>query len=277
MKKFIILSTVLILSLGHAVAANASGGKPQRKIAVQTYSLNRFTLEESLQKLKPLGIDAVECYPGQKLGGKFPKAKVGPSLNEEERAYMKKLLADAKIKMVSFGVVNVSKVDFSEIEPLFRFAKEMGAKRILTESAVYFWEALDKAAEKYGITVCIHHHATNGSPYWDTDYFKRHVKKFAHIKYNPDPGHWSRSGIDPVKSLGEVDGYVAGIHFKDQQKFGSIKNVPAPFGKGVLDVKGMLAELDKQGFDGYYVIEYEANWNNNIPEIGECADFLRKN
>ena len=41
--------------------------------------------------------------------------------------------------------------------------------------------------------------------------------------------------------------------------------------------KGKLAELDKQGFDGYYVIEYEANWNNNIPEIGECADFLRKN
>jgi sugar phosphate isomerase/epimerase len=39
----------------------------------------------------------------------------------------------------------------------------------------------------------------------------------------------------------------------------------------------MLAELDKQGFNGYYVIEYEDNWMNNIPEIKECAEYLRKN
>lgn len=39
----------------------------------------------------------------------------------------------------------------------------------------------------------------------------------------------------------------------------------------------MLAELDRQGFDGYYVIEYEDKWLDNIPEITECAEFLRKN
>lgn len=109
------------------------------------YSLNRFTLEEALEKLKPLKIDTVECYPGQRLSAKYPKAKVGPTLNAEERAYMKKLLADAGVKMRSFGVVNVNKLDFSQIDPLFKFAKEMGAERILTESAVYFFPELDKA------------------------------------------------------------------------------------------------------------------------------------
>ena len=278
MKKLIIsvLLTAVVSVAGCAGSANKTVQKP-RKIAVQAYSLNKFTLEESLQKLKPLGITAIECYPGQRLSAKYPNAKVGPTLNAEERAYMKKIIADAGMTMPSFGVVNVRALDFSDIEPLFKFAKEMGAKRILTESPVYFWKALDQAAEKYGITVCIHHHATNGAPYWDTDYFKRHAKGFKHIKYNPDPGHWSRSGIDPVKSLREVDGYIAGIHFKDQREFGNIKNQPAPFGKGVLDVKGMLAELDRQGFGGYYVIEYEDKWLDNIPEIKECAEYLRKN
>lgn len=276
MKKLAIILTFAAVLTGCATVSEKPATQP-RKIAVQMYSLNRFTLEEALEKLKPLKIDTVECYPGQRLSAKYPKAKVGPTLNAEERAYMKKLLADAGVKMRSFGVVNVNKLDFSQIDPLFKFAKEMGAERILTESAVYFFPELDKAAEKNGMTVLIHHHATNGAPYWDTEYFKRHSANFKHIKYNPDPGHWARSGIDPVKSLKEVEGKIAGIHFKDQREFGNIKNQPAPFGKGVLDVKGMLAELDRQGFDGYYVIEYEDKWLDNIPEITECAEFLRKN
>ena len=265
-----------LLFVGTSVNANSNKSAP-RKIAVQMYSLNRFTLEEAIEKLKPLGIDAIECYRGQRLSKKFPKAKVGPDLNAEERAYMKKLISDAGMKMVSFGVISVRKYSGEEIEPIFKFVQEMGGERILTESAVYFLPMWDKMAEKYGIQVLLHHHATTDYPYWDTDFFKKHASGFKNIKYNPDPGHWARSGIDPVKALKEVAGYVAGIHFKDQREFGNIKNQPAPFGKGVLDIKGMLAELDKQGFNGYYVIEYEDNWMNNIPEIKECAEYLRKN
>jgi len=270
MKKLIAIISTLSLLL----CAAASNAAP-RKIGVQMYSLNRFTLEESLAKLKPLKIDAVECYSGQVISKKFPKAKTNYKLNAEERAYMKKLLADSGMKMVSYGVVTSR--DPKEIEEIFKFVKEMGGERILTESAVYFLPVWEKMAEKYGIEVLIHHHTSADCPYWDTEYFKRHTAGFKHIKYNPDPGHWSRSNVDPVAALKSVDGRIGGIHFKDQVEFGNFKNQPAPFGKGALDVKGMLAELDRQGFDGYYIIEYEANWLNNIPEIAECAEYLRNN
>ena len=42
-------------------------------------------------------------------------------------------------------------------------------------------------------------------------------------------------------------------------------------------VKEMLQELDKQGYDGPFVLEYEAEWDNNIESIKECIEFLRKN
>ncbi len=276
MKKIILTITALSALIFSGCASSQSDVKEPRKVAVQTYSLNRFTLEDAVQKLKPLKLDGIECYPGQKLSAKYPKARVGYQLNAEERAYMKKLLKDANLKMVSFGVVGAKSEE--EIEKICQFVKEMGGSKVITEAPVYWFPTWDKMCGKYGLTMCLHHHATNsGNQYWDTDVVKKYTKGFKNIRTNPDPGHWSRSGIDPVKGLKSLSGSIASIHFKDQKEFNNINNQPAPFGEGVLDVKGMLAELDKQGYKGYFVIEYEDNWLDNIPEISKCVEFLRKN
>ena len=48
-----------------------------------------------------------------------------------------------------------------------------------------------------------------------------------------------------------------------------------PYGEGNLGVDKMLAELDSQGYDGFLVIEYEADWDNNLPQIKKCVEYLR--
>ena len=281
MKKIILLITALAAAMFVGCASqNQNVVKQPRKVGVQMYSLNRFTFEDAIAKLKGLDIDGIECYGSQKLSKKYPNARTDYKLNAEERAYMKKLLKDAGLKMVSYGVTRANSEE--EVDKVCQFVKEMGGERVLTEAPVCFWPAWDKACAKYGLTMLIHHHSTKDAPFWDTDYFKRHVKGFKHIKYNPDPGHWTRSGLDPVKCLKSVDGYVAGTHFKDLKQggeFGKIpcKNVPAPYGEGIIDVKGMLAEFDRQGFDGFFMIEYEGEWDNNIPQIKKCIEFLRHN
>ena len=276
MKKIILTITVLSALLMGCVSSQNNVQKQPRKVAVQAYSLNRFTFEEAVEKLKPLKLDGIECYPGQRLSAKYPKAKTHYMLSAEERAYMKKLLKDANLKMISFGVVHAKSEE--EIEKICQFVKEMGGTKVITEAPVYWFPVWDKMCKKYGLTMCLHHHATNSAnQYWDTDVVKKYTKGFDNIRTNPDPGHWSRSGIDPVKALKALSGTIASIHFKDQREFNNIKNQPAPFGEGVLDVKGMLEELDKQGYNGYFVIEYEDNWLNNIPEIEKCVKYLRSN
>ena len=64
---------------------------------------------------------------------------------------------------------------------------------------------------------------------------------------------------------------------KDEMRFNDINNKCVPLGEGVLDIKGVLAELDRQGYDGYFVIEYEADWQDNVGKIKKCIDYLRKN
>ena len=48
-----------------------------------------------------------------------------------------------------------------------------------------------------------------------------------------------------------------------------------PFGTGIIDNVAILDEVRKHGFAGNVTIEYEHNWKTNLPEIAQCAGYLR--
>ena len=41
------------------------------------------------------------------------------------------------------------------------------------------------------------------------------------------------------------------------------------------EIGKILGELKDQGFDGNISIEYEYNWENSLPEVKKCVDFVR--
>ena len=277
MKKLIIALCLSLALFGCQSSANADSKNVKRKVAPQAYSFHKtYTVEEMVEKLKGCDIDGVECFPGQAVSKSMPGVKMNPKMNRQQRDFVKKLFRDANIKIVSFGVTNTK--NEAEVKELCEFAKDMGFDKIMTEDPVARFPIWEKYGKQYGVTMCVHHHTNSSSnQYWDPETLKKFVSGYEHVKSCPDVGHWSRCGIDPVKGLKTLEGTIGSVHFKDQKKFGAEKNDPAVFGEGELDVKGMLAELDRQGFDGYFVIEYEADWDNNLPLIKKCVEFLRKN
>ena len=48
-----------------------------------------------------------------------------------------------------------------------------------------------------------------------------------------------------------------------------------PYGTGVGEIGAILDEYKAQGFDGNISIEYEYNWENSLPEVKQCIDFVR--
>lgn len=276
MKKLILLlAAVSVLTFGCASPDTSSAPK-HRKVAVQAYSYNRFTAEETINKIKDMGLDGIELYPNQRLSDKYPGVKVNYTMNAEQRAYLKKLLADANLKAVSFGVTHTK--NDAEVEKVCEFAKDMGIKTVLTEDPVIRFAAWEKFGKKYGVKMAVHHHTFSSSnQYFDPEVLCKFVKGHDNVKSNPDVGHWARCGIDPVKALHTLRGTIGSVHFKDQKEFGNYEDQPVPFGEGAMDVKGMLEELDSQGYDGFYVIEYEAEWDNPTPSILKCVKYLRNN
>ena len=169
-----------------------------------------------------------------------------------------------------------TKEDF--IKQTCEFAKDMGIKRILIECPVSAFPLWKKYAQANGITICIHHHSTfSPNLFADPDVMKSLSDEYG-FKVCADIGHWEASGIDPVQALKKLKGNIGELHIKDKRvPDGNKKSVCVPFGEGTVDLKGVLKELDAQKFDGFFVIEYEAEWENNTPSIKKSVEFLRKN
>ncbi|MBR6388861.1 MAG: sugar phosphate isomerase/epimerase [Opitutales bacterium] len=285
MKKILLTGAILLSLLTFTTALQA---KP-RKVAVQTYSFNRFSLEETIEKLKGLKIDGLEVYPGQRLykdKGKVDSKGKPITFNErmakEDIEVLKGWLKDAKLNIVSIGCTSAPDND-GNFQKTMEFCKEFGIKRIVTESPVRAWDAFEALSEKYGNTdveLCIHNHEKGSSnQYWNPQVVKILLEdgKYKHVFSGADVGHWSRCKIDPIKSLKTLKGKMKTLHFKDQKQFGNPNNQCVPFGTGELGCKEMLKELDKQKYDGWFVIEYEADWDNNLEQVKQCIDFLRNN
>jgi len=277
MKRLLLTFVSALLLAGCSSICPGSCEKPQRKIAVQMYTFKEFTLEDSIPMLKSIGISDLGLTAGQDISKKYPKLRISPKMTPEQKAFLKKLIADNNCKIASFGVTGAK--DEAGVKELCAFAKEMGIPLLLTEAPANQMPDWEKYCPEYGLEMAIHNHARDNknNRYFDPNVVMNMIADYPHIFACPDNGHWSRSGIDAVTGYKILKGKIKALHFKDQKEFGNPKNQCVPFGTGQLDMKGMLAELDSQGFDGYYIIEYEADWKNNLPAVKKCAEFLRNN
>ena len=253
-----------------------SNPNKNRKIAVQMWSLHDITLEDAVKKLKLIGVDAIECYPGQLVSDKLPNVRLQPDMTKEQVSFVKKMLSDAGMKVVSFGVAQAN--NEKQVEQLCIFAKELGVNKVLTESRVVLFPIWQKYCEKYDIYMCLHHHALDApNQYYDAYVVKKYTAPFSRILANPDVGHLVRSNISAVDTIKQLDGKIGSVHIKDEDAYGNMKSKAKVLAKGFVDIPNVLKELDRQGYDGYLVIEYEDDWGKNIPHIKACADYLKNN
>lgn len=245
------------------------------KIAMQSYSFHKFTLLEALDKTQQLGIHYIEVYPGHKLGGQFGDRVFGPALNVSDRETLKEIAASKGIKIVACGVFVPA--NSSEWEPFFAFAKDMGMEYITCEPALNDWDLVERLVKKYNVKVAVHNHP-KPSDYWTPDHLLAQIdRRSKRIGSCADVGHWRREGLNQIDCLKKLQGRVVSLHFKDiaPKQEGVAEQHDVIWGTGILNVPEMLRELRRQGFQGYFSIEYEYNWDHSVPDIRECLKFYK--
>lgn len=238
------------------------------KLGVQTYSFNRFTFFEAVDKAASVGLKYVEAYPGQKIAADID-GTMGPGMNDEQIKAVQEKLNTAQIKMIAFGVTGLSK-DESESRRTFEWCKNFDVEVINTEVREDAFDTLEKLCEEYKIKIGIHNHP-EPSYYWNPETVKKAIAgRSEWIGACADIGHWIRSGLEPLECLQLLEGKIVSFHFKDLNK--SARNAhDVPWGNGVANVPALLAEMQRQKFRGPVSIEYEHNWLESLPEIGECV------
>lgn len=270
-----VLAIILLLACCNVFHVAQAQKKPESKLkwklGAQAYTFNRFTFFEAVDKIKACGLDYVEAFPGQIIGGGI-EGKMDYNMPAETRKEILKKLKEKDVKLVAFGVVNADSE--GEWKKLFEFAKAMGIRNITSEPHPDHLTLISSLCDKYNINLAIHNHP-KPSRYWRPDIALAAIKgKSKRLGVYADIGHWIRSGLDPVASLQKLEGHIIQLHFKDLNKKAPNAH-DVIWGQGVANVEGVLQELKKQGFQGVFSVEYEYNWDNNVPEVTESVAYFR--
>ncbi|QEC53978.1 sugar phosphate isomerase/epimerase [Anseongella ginsenosidimutans] len=262
----------LALSFHSLKAQNAAVEELGWKIGSQAYTFRLFTLEEALGKLNTLGLKYVELYPGQKVDAGSGDATVSHNASPETIQKIKQLLKSKGVQPVCYGVVSGG--DEAEWRKIFEFAKELGIEIITSEPAFNQLDMVEKLCEEFKIKLAIHNHPLP-SGYWHPQIIATLLKDRSPLMGAcADIGHWVRSGLDPIESLHLLEGRVISFHIKDMNKFGVREAHDVPWGTGYSNISAVMHEMKRQNFKGVYSIEYEHNWENNVPEIQESLEYF---
>ena len=254
-------------------AANA-GEKLGWHLGLAAYSYNPFTFYEVVEKTAALGLRAVEGFTWQALSNEKPKVKTDASMSPDDRKEAKGRLADAGVKLVSIYCAALDKED--ACRKTFEFAKDMGIEFLVGEPPLTAYDMIEKLCDEFLISLAVHNHP-QPSQYWSPDtLLKAAAGRSKRIGACCDTGHWVRSGLNPVECLKKLEGRVVSFHLKDVSEAGQKEAPCVAWGAGKGDIKGILAEARRQGFKGYWPIEYEPYSADSPGKIAECVAFFDK-
>ncbi|MDD2711009.1 MAG: TIM barrel protein [Verrucomicrobiae bacterium] len=189
-----------------------------------------------------------------------------------------RMYRDAGIGIVSIGVQGI-KGDEKNEAPFYQFARESGARFMSVDFAVESIPASFRSAEKlaaeYDIHLAIHNH---GGRHWlGCARMLQHVFNTTNDRIGLclDTAWALDSGEDPLAMVEKFRGRLYGLHFKDFEFDRARCPKDVVLGEGNLKVAEMVDALKKTKFEGYAVIEYEADENNPVPALSKCVKILK--
>jgi sugar phosphate isomerase/epimerase len=250
-----------------AAAEDAFGGF---LVGAQSYTFRNFSLEQALDRMKKLGLHYGEFYQKHAPLGMTP---------EQIKAFLK-LCKEYEVTPLAWGVQQFTK-DHDKNKAIFEFGKALGLRMFSADPSPDSFDSLDKLCEEYKIAIGIHPHGPSGKGlhrWYSAEIILKAVKD-----HNPligsclDTGHLIRcaqmgKNLDPAAEVRTMGARNFGIHLKDHD---NKRRTDVVFGKGVLNVKGVLEALREVKFKGLISIEYEANPDNPSPDVQACLEVVK--
>ncbi len=259
-----------------AALSTPTAAKLGWQVSIATYTFRSMSFYDALEKTAALGVQCVEPGFFLPLDSKQPGLTTSESLSPEQRKEMKQRMADHGIKMPNF-YGNVGP-DAEAAKKIFEFSKEMGVQTIVAEPPPEAIDMVEKLCDEYKINLGIHNHPKAPNyQYWDPSNVMAVCQgRGKRIGACVDTGHWIRSGLQVLPCLQTMEGRIVTFHLKDVAELGKPEARDVPLGEGLADYKGVLKELQRQGFKGVMSVEYEHESDQLLDDVRKCVTFVEK-
>lgn len=279
-RRFLQTSTTAIAGLA-GLGELASAGQPDNQanndyggftVGVQSYTFRNFNLEQTLQRIRDLGLHSVELFRGH----------VPTTSTPEQIRAVRSLCQRYDITPIAFGVERFTS-NHEQNRRLFEFGRALGIRTFSADPDPDSFNSLDRLVEEFNINIAIHPHGPQGQRlhrWYSAEEILRAVRDHnRRIGSCLDTGHLIRSAqppfnrdLDPAQQVRAMGARNFGLHLKDHD---NRQRRDVVFGRGTLHVLDVLRALRGVHFAGYLSIEYEANPDNPSPDVQACLEVLR--
>jgi len=219
------------------------------------------TIDGVLDRLSPARLEGIEFwYPHV-----WP-SNITPALASSIR---KRLAARGMVCCVCAGSVSDPNEDPYGCEELFQTARLLEAPLIAGHMHAGTALRLGELCQHYGVRLAYE----NGSEKDGSEMLAAIQGGNEWIGTNIDTGNMAAQGGDPARAIRELGETIIHVHLKDVPAIGSHDCVA--IGTGIVDVPGVIRELQACGYDGWLSIEIETGDHDPTDEILASAETVR--
>jgi sugar phosphate isomerase/epimerase len=245
------------------VEGQSAKSKAPFTLALASYTLRKFGLDETLKMTQRVGLGAV-CLKSFHL-------PLDATPDEIAAAVAK--VKEAGIVLYGGGVIGMKNPE--QTDQAFEYAKAAGMIRIVAAPTVEMLPRINEKIQQYDIEVCIHNHGP-GDKHFPTptvayEKLDGMDKRFGICH---DIGHTIRYGECPIEATRKCADRILDLHFKDVTE-ASKKGHSTPCGRGVIDLPAMLRTLVDIHYTGYAAFEYEEHADDPLPGLAESVGYVR--
>jgi inosose dehydratase len=250
------------------VQAAARGPKaeirdPKFELALASYTLRKFDLEQTLEMTNRVGLKHIA----------FKDVHLPLNSSPEQ---IKEVVAKVKaegLDLYGGGVIYMR--NEAQVHQAFDYAKTAGMRVIISVPEPALLPLVDKKVKEYDIRIAIHNHGPGDKVYPVPATVYENIKSLdRRIGLCNDIGHTIRAGVDPAASIEQFGERLLDVHIKDESA-ATAQASPVEVGRGVIDIPQVLRALINIDYTGFVSFEYEKLENDPLPGLAESVGYVR--
>ncbi len=240
-----------------------------------TFGKNDRTFYEAIESAAKVGTKFIEIAPGQKLSPMDPTSML--ELSEAQIVALKAYAQEKGVTVISLYTRIPSAPDRARAR--FEYAKRLGVQNITTESYAEV-NLIEKLAVEFDLTVAFHAHAKRPQDptywAWNPHYVFGFLQgRDERLGVCAETGHWATSGFVSLDMVRLFKGRIKALHLKERSELGR-ETPDRVYGTGINQIGEILRELAANDPGAIVIIEYESNPQDNLAEVSQCVEFVRK-
>jgi inosose dehydratase len=237
--------------------------KQQLKLGMASYTLRKFSLDETLAITKQVGLKYIAFKDFHLPLDSDPK---------QIKAVVEKV-KNSGLTLYGGGVIYMKNVN--QVHNAFDYAKAAGMKVIIGVPNHELLPLVNKKVQGYDIKVAIHNHGPTDEVYPTPASAYERIKDLdKRIGLCIDIGHTMRANVDPAESAKKLADRLLDVHIKDVTQ-ATERGRTIEIGRGVIDIPKFLSTLLEIKYSGIVSFEYEKDADKPLAGLAESVGYVK--